>query len=150
MPGHDLTATTESRFRPTVGRSSFVLAVLALVLGVAAATLLSPAAAIARSSIHAKITGANHHPVVGKNWTYSVTVTNAKGKKLSGTETTHYLFDGSVVGTEKPQNVHFKNGRYHDTIQFPATAVGEPLAVEAVVKTKDGSGQAMWSITVKQ
>jgi hypothetical protein len=133
-----------------MGRSSFVLALLVLVPGLAAIAVFNPAPAIARSSIHVKITGENHHPVVGKNWTYSVTVTNAKGQKLAGTETTHYLYDGSVVGTEKPENVHFKNGRYRDTIQFPATAVGEPLAVEAVVKTKDGSGQAAWSITVKQ
>jgi hypothetical protein len=100
--------------------------------------------------IHATIVGENHAPTVNKNWTYSITVTDAKGQKLSGTETTHYTFNGSVVGTEKPENVPFKNGYYHDTIQFPAAAVGVALDVQAVVHTAIGSITLDWPVKVKK
>jgi len=123
-------------------------AVLVVALGLACAGILSPAAATAGGSIRVTIVGQNHHPRVGKKWTYTVNVTNARGQRLSGTETTHYLYNGSVVGTEKPVNVRFSNGSYHDTISFPAAAVGSPLTVQAVVKTSQGSGSAGWSIEV--
>jgi hypothetical protein len=91
----------------------------------------------------------NHHPTVGRPWTYTVTVTDARGRKLSGTETTHYTFAGAVVGTEKPENVRFTNGVYHDTIEFPAAAVGHPLELQAVVHTILGSITFVWPLTVK-
>lgn len=81
-------------------------------------------------------------------WSYTVTVTGPNGEKLSGTETTNYTYNGVVVGTEKPQNVKFTGGVYHDTIEFPPAAVGHPLAVQAVVKTSLGSATASWPITV--
>lgn len=141
---------TWSKQRSTVTRSSLVVAALVLAFSLIAFNGVGRASATARGSVRVTITGTNHDPIVGRNWTYSITVTNARGQKLSGTETTHYLFSGSVVGTEKPVNVHFTNGHYRDTIQFPATSVGEPLTVEAVVRTKDGSGHADWTIKVKQ
>ncbi|MGO9499713.1 MAG: hypothetical protein ACLQA5_23825 [Solirubrobacteraceae bacterium] len=95
------------------------------------------------------LVGENHDPIVNQKWTYTVTVTDAKGVKVSGTETTEYLFSGSVVGTEKPENVKFENGVYHDIIEFPATAVGYALVVQATVKTSIGTGKADWAITVK-
>jgi len=98
--------------------------------------------------IHATLVGENHAPTANTNWTYSITVTDARGQKLSGTETTQYLYNGVVVGTEKPVNVRFKNGYYHDTIEFPGAAVGHQLSVWVVVKTRDGSGSAAWWITV--
>jgi len=110
--------------------------------------LLIPTTASAKSSIRVSIKGQNHHPVVNRRWTYSVTVRSASGQKLSGTETTHYLYNGVVVGTEKPVNVRFKNGYYHDTIEFPGAAVGHQLSVWVVVNTRDGSGSAAWWITV--
>ena len=130
--------------------SHSLLAATALIAGLAGVAALSPALAGAKSPVHVTVTAQNHHPVVEKSWSYSVKVTAADGAKLSGTETTHYLYSGAVVGTEKPVNVRFKNGYYHDTIKFPASSVGEPLRLEAVVKTKDGSGSATWSITVKK
>ena len=132
-------------------RSSFAsLVALVLTAGLPASAVVIPASASAsaRRSIRVTIKGQNHHPVVNKKWRYSVTVRSASGQKLSGTETTHYLFNGVVVGTEKPVNVRFKNGYYADTIEFPPAAVGHPLSVWVVVSTKDGSGSAAWSITV--
>jgi len=100
--------------------------------------------------VHVTLVGPDHDPIVNQKWTYTVTITDAKGLKLSGTETTQYLFNGEVVGTEKPENVKFENGVYRDTIEFPATAVGYPLAVQATVKTSIGTGKADWTIKVKK
>lgn len=121
-----------------------------LIAGLGGAAVLDPGLAIAKSRIHVTMTGQNHHPTVSKNWTYTIKVTSATGTKLSGTVTTHYLFSGSVVGTQKPENVRFKDGHYRDTVQFPSDSLGQPLMVEAVVHTKDGSASATWSITVQQ
>jgi hypothetical protein len=114
------------------------------------ATTSTSTAPVYARKIHATFVGENHAPKVNKSWTYSITVTDANGMKLSGTETTEYLFNGSIVGTEKPENVLFKNGNYHDTIQFPAQSVGIPLVVQAVVHTSMGSASVDWSITVQK
>lgn len=79
-----------------------------------------------------------------------VTVTDAEGHRLSGTETTHYTFNGAVVGTEKPQNVRFTDGVYRDTIEFPAAAVGYPLDVQTVIDTSLGSATLEWPIKVQR
>jgi hypothetical protein len=100
--------------------------------------------------IHATLVGENHTPKVNQNWTYSITVTDATGQKLSGTETTQYVFNGSVVGTEKPENVPVKNGYYQDTIQFPADALGVPLTLQATVQTSIGSIDLSWAIKVQK
>jgi len=45
--------------------------------------------------------------------------------------------------------VNFTAGVYHDTIEFPAAAVGQPLAVQVVVHTSLGSVTLSWPIEVK-
>jgi hypothetical protein len=129
-------------------RSRSIVAALALLGALAVTATLLPTAAFAKSSIRVTIRAQNHHPIVKRKWTYSVTVTSARGQKMSGTETTHYLYGSTVVGTERPVNVRFKNGYYHDTLIFPAAAVGHPLRVWVVVRTRDGSGSAAWWIVV--
>lgn len=101
------------------------------------------------AQVHATIRGESHHPTVGVHWRYTVTVTDAAGHPLKGTETTHYTFSGAVVGTEKPENVSFADGVYHDTIEFPAAAVGYPLTVQAVVRTSRGTATADWPLVVR-
>lgn len=98
--------------------------------------------------VHATIHGESHTPTVGVPWHYTVTVTQARGKPVDGTETTHYTFGGAVVGTEKPENVAFTGGVYRDTIEFPARSVGYPLSLQAVVHTSQGSATATWPIVV--
>ena len=100
------------------------------------------------ASIHATLAGESHHPVAGRRWHYRVTVTDAAGKPLTGTETTHYTFGGAVVGTEHPENVNFSRGVYNDTIEFPPAAVGHPLELEVVVHTDAGSATVSWPIEV--
>ena len=100
--------------------------------------------------VHVTLVGESHSPIVNQPWKYTVYITDADGRKLGGTETTHYTFSGSVVGTENPQNVRFTDGVYHDTIEFPAQSVGYPLAVQVVVQTSIGRGTASWTIRVKK
>lgn len=100
--------------------------------------------------IVARLTGENHEPIVNQAWHYKVTVTDAHGHKLSGTETTQYTYNGVVVGVEKPENVRFTDGVYRDTIEFPAEAVGYPLDVQTVVNTSLGSITLDWPIKVRR
>jgi len=113
-------------------------------------SLLAGMGAAGAKMIHASIVGEDHEPVVGRAWHYRVTVSDAEGHPLSGTETTRYTFGGSVVGTEKPQNVAFRNGVYRDTIEFPPAAVGYPLDVQAVVHVSLGSVTLEWPVRVRQ
>ena len=165
-------AWRESRGRVT-GRVAGLVATGLLGLGLAAcgatsrstSTTPSPAATASTSTtgtptstttgpaavpIRVTLTGQDHAPVVNKPWTYRVTVTDAQGRPLSGTETTHYTFGGTVVGTEKPTNVRFSHGVYRDTIEFPARAVGYPLAVQTVVHTSLGAATRSWPIKVRK
>jgi hypothetical protein len=98
-------------------------------------------------AVHATIHGGTHEPTVNLPWHYTVTVTDAQGRPLSGAETTRYTFNGAVVGTEKPENVKF-HGVYRDTIEFPAASVGYPLTVQALVRTSRGTATAGWPVKV--
>jgi hypothetical protein len=102
------------------------------------------------AAVHATVVGESHEPTVNQPWRYTVAVTNAQGRRLSGTETTQYTFNGAVVGTEKPENVKFTGGVYRDTVEFPATSVGFPLTVQAVVHTSGGSATATWPVKVRR
>jgi len=42
------------------------------------------------------------------------------------------------------------NGGWHDTLEFPADAVGEPLIFRAIVHTRLGSITLDWPIKVRQ
>lgn len=112
-------------------------------------TTTTPTTTTPIQPIQAAIIGENHNPVVNQPWRYTVTVTDAQGHKLSGTETTQYTFNGAVVGQEKPPNVMF-TGVYRDTIEFPAAAVGYPLDVQAVVHTSLGSATVDWPVVVQR
>ncbi|HXA54899.1 MAG TPA: hypothetical protein VNV37_08505 [Solirubrobacteraceae bacterium] len=99
-------------------------------------------------TVHTAIVGENHDPTVNRPWSYTVTVTDASGNRLSGTETTQYTFHDLVVGTEHPENVRFTGGIYRDTVEFPAAAIGHPLAVQAVVHTRVGAATVDWPVEV--
>jgi|GEM_PF-2290244 hypothetical protein len=100
--------------------------------------------------VEVSIVGENHEPTVSRPWRYTITVTDAQGHRLSGTETTQYTYNGVVVGTEKPQNVTFANGVYHDTVEFPAVAVGYPLDIQAVIHTSLGTATVDWPVKVRR
>jgi uncharacterized repeat protein (TIGR01451 family) len=105
----------------------------------------------ASGPVHATLHGANHTPVAGKNWTYTVRVTNAAGKPLAGTVETDFVFAGlGVVGKETPAVHKLKNGMLTDTLQFPTDAVGHPITLVTVVHTGAGSVALGWPVNVSK
>lgn len=100
--------------------------------------------------VHATLKGQNHHPVVRKNWTYTVTATDAHGHPLSGTAETEFAFQGAVVGHETPPTHPLKQGHLKDMLQFPAQSVGYPVELRVVVHTKLGSVTLNWPVTVQK
>ena len=103
-----------------------------------------------RAAVHATLTGQNHDPVARKNWSYNVSVADSQGRPLSGTVETDFAFQGTVVGHETPRIHHLKHGGLHDTLQFPAMAVGYPIELQVVVRTPAGSVTLDWPVTVKK
>ena len=137
--------------------------VLASVLLVAAAcggtskssaTATTTAAPTAKAKLHVVLKGQDHHPVVGKTWSYSVRVTNAAGKPVACKIHLQMLLAGmSVVGEV---GVHVvRNGVWKETIvahgpdAFPPASVGQPLVLRATVTAKGYAGaKANWAIAV--
>ena len=100
--------------------------------------------------LRGRLRGKNHAPTVNRDWSYSVTVTDAHGRGLSGSVTIEFVYAGIVVGRDTPPTHPLTNGRWHDTLKFPAGAVGEPLTVRAVVHAGAGTITLSWPITVKR
>ena len=110
-----------------------------------------------RSSQKLKVVlkGQDHHPVVGKTWSYEVHVTNSAGKPVACKIHLQMLLAGlSVVGEV---GVHVvKNGVWKETIvakgpdAFPPASRGQPLVLQATVTAKGyATAKARWSIVVK-
>ena len=129
--------------------------VLISVLLVAAAG--AAAAGAAQPKLHVVLKGQDHHPVVGKTWSYSVTVTNAAGKPVaSKIHLQMFLAGGAFAVGEVGVHV-VKNGIWKETIvahgpnAFPLTAVGQPLVLRATVTAKGYAvTKAGWPIVVKK
>jgi hypothetical protein len=96
------------------------------------------------------VSGDNHAPKVNQHWRYWVKVTDASGRPLSGTVDIEFVFGGQVVGRDTPPTHPVTDGRWRDTIEFPATAVGIPLTFRAVVHTQLGSITLDWPVMVRQ
>jgi hypothetical protein len=121
----------------------------------AAAPSVNPATATtstaASGPVHATLHGADHAPVAGKNWSYTVHVTDAGGKALAGTVQTEFVVAGlGVVGKETPAVHKLKNGMLSDTLQFPTDAVGHPITLVAVVHTSAGAVALGWPVNVSK
>jgi hypothetical protein len=100
--------------------------------------------------VHGTLLGKGHAPRINEAWSYSVRVTDAGGHPLSGTVDIQFAFGGQVVGRDTPPTHPVANGRWHDTLKFPAAAVGMPLTFQAVVHTRLGSITLDWPVTVRQ
>ena len=131
----------------------------ALVLGLAllVAGGISASAGAAPPKLHVVIKGQSHHPVVGKTWSYSVTVTDAAGKPVASRIHLQMLLSPfmSVVGEVGVHNV--KNGVWKETIvahgpdAFPPASVGQTLVLQATVTAKGyAPAKARWAIVVKK
>ncbi|HVM56108.1 MAG TPA: hypothetical protein VMT74_01515 [Gaiellaceae bacterium] len=128
--------------------------VLVLGLALLVAGGISATAGAALPKLHVVIKGQSHHPVVGKTWSYSVTVTNAAGKPVACTIHLQMLLSGGGVVGEVGRHA-VKNGVWKETIvahgpdAFPPAAVGEPLVLQATVTAKGyAPAKAGWSIAV--
>ncbi len=107
-------------------------------------------ASVTAGPVRGTLTAPNHAPTVGKPWPYSVKVTDATGKPLSGTVDIEFVFGGQVVGRDTPPTHPVKNGSWGDKIKFPADAAGQPLTFRAVVHTSRGSITLDWPITAQK
>jgi len=116
----------------------------------AGAATTTPTSTVKAGPVHGTLSAENHKPVVGQQWRYTVTATDAAGRPLSGTVDVQFVFGGQVVGRDSPPTHPVKDGRWSDTLVFPARSVGQPLAVQAVVHTSKGSITMDWPITVQR
>jgi hypothetical protein len=118
-----------------------------------AANSQSPAegtASIRTGAVRGTLRGENHAPVVNRSWRYSVTVTDATGQPLNGTVDIEFAYGGQVVGHDTPPTHPIVDGRWHDSLTFPAESAGMPLSVQAVVHTHVGSITLDWPIEVRR
>jgi hypothetical protein len=113
-------------------------------------TASSSGASVTSGPVRATLRGENHNPTAKKNWTYTVTATDAHGHPLSGTVLTEFAFQGTVEGREAPPFHPLKNGRLKDVIQYPAESVGFPIVLQVVVHTHLGSVTLHWPVAVGQ
>lgn len=104
---------------------------------------------VSTGAVRATLHGANHAPVAGTDWVYSVHATDAAGQPLSGTVETEFTFGGQVVGHETPPTHPLKRGVLTDTLTWPKEAVGQPLNLQTVVHTGKGSVTLDWAATVR-
>ena len=98
--------------------------------GLALAGVAHAATVTGRSGgLTATMHAGTHHPKVGRAWPVQFTA-SVSGRGVRATVTYEYLYGGQVVAVRAH---HTFNGRFTDTIVFPATAVGYPLTFRAVI-----------------
>jgi len=100
--------------------------------------------------VHGVLRAQNHAPKVNRLWSYTVTATDAAGHPLSGTVDIEFVFGGQVVGRDTPPTHPVRHGRWHDSLTFPPSAVGQPLVFRAVVHTRLGSITLDWPISARR
>ncbi len=113
-----------------------------------AATSTGVGASVLTGPVRARLRGESLHPVQGHRWAYSVHVSDAAGRPLSGTVEIEFVFGDQVVGRDTPPSHPVTRGSWHDRIVFPPAAVGQPLTFRAVVHTARGSVTLDWPIRV--
>jgi hypothetical protein len=114
-----------------------------------AQTTTTASSSVTTGPVRGTLHGTGHTPTAGRPWAYSVHVTDASGKPLSGTVAIEFAFNGSVVGHDTPLTHPVTNGHWADKLTFPSTAIGYPLSFQAVVHTSAGSITLDWPVQVK-
>lgn len=104
-------------------------------------------------AIRVRLIAQSHHPQVGKRWHYEVRVTDAAGKPIPADVHLQILFGGVPVG--QIGRHHVKRGVWQETFgapgnpPFPASARGQPLVFEAVVKALGQTKKVDYPISVR-
>jgi hypothetical protein len=132
-----------THFKPRVRAA--VRAVARCTVVICCLAVLAPALASA-ASFSAVLHAPNHSPVENQKWWITVDVTHGS-TKLSGDVNYEFLFSGTVVSHQPGHK--FTKGLYKDDLIFPAEAVGKPLTLRIVVKTKYGTKYLNWNVTTK-
>lgn len=89
-----------------------------------------------------------HNPKANKKWPITVTARTWSRRALSGRISYEFLFGGQVVA--RRSNYAFRNGRFSDTIVWPARSVGTRLTFQVVVKTKLGTVRLPYAVVVRK
>src|SRR5437588_8759734 len=79
------------------------------------------------ASMHA----GTHRPKVGRNWPVRFIVTRG-GQFVQASVSYEFLLAGQVVARRSHYTFH---GRFHDIVNWPASAVGYPLTLRAVIES---------------
>jgi hypothetical protein len=123
-----------------------------ILLAVVVVLLVSAPAALA-APIRVTLTAQDHHPKVGKRWSYSVVVKDANGKPVAAKVHLQILFGGFPVGQIGVHRV--KTGVWRETLgtgknpPFPASARGQALVFQAVVTAAGQTVKKNWPIVVR-
>ncbi|MGZ6588156.1 MAG: hypothetical protein ACXVHX_28160 [Solirubrobacteraceae bacterium] len=118
------------------------------VVGVCALTALAaltPSGAAA-PGLQVTLRCPDHHPKVGRPWPIDITATR-RGRGVSGRVRYEYLYQGNVVAHRS--NYRFR-GHFHDTLDWPASAVGLRLTFRAVVSTRYGTRRPSCWVQVRR
>jgi hypothetical protein len=98
--------------------------------------------------LKATLLPSSHTPKVNKKWPIVVTAT-LNGKPAHATARYQFLFLGTVVSTQYPNNnKHFSfTGHFSDTLVFTPPAAGEPLTLRVVIAAAGHTVNLNWSVT---
>ncbi|MBV9004359.1 MAG: hypothetical protein JO181_06840 [Solirubrobacterales bacterium] len=73
---------------------------------------------------------------------------HSTGAPLSGSVEIEFTFGGRVLSRDSPPVHPVRIGVWRDYLQSPSAAVGQPLTVQAVVRTSAGSVTLHWPVMV--
>jgi hypothetical protein len=104
--------------------------------------VVSANAGAVRATLHA----AGHHPRVGRRWPVAFLV-SSNGTPARAEVEYEYLFGGAVVAHRS----HYRfTGSFHDTFQWPASAVGYPLTFRAVIRSAGATLNLDYPVQVRR
>jgi hypothetical protein len=104
-------------------------------------------ATAASGELVATLAAPNHTPKVGKTWRITVTAQDPGGRPVQAHVKYLFLFNGTVVARRSD---FVFTGVFHDTIGWPANAVGLPLTFRAVVSSEIGTKALDYPVEVSR
>jgi hypothetical protein len=95
----------------------------------------------------ATLSAPNHSPKVGSTWRITVTAHDRAGHPVKAHVQYLFLYNGAVVA--RRSNYAFE-GVFHDTINWPANAIGLPLTFRALVTSSVGTQALDYPVKVSR
>jgi hypothetical protein len=109
----------------------------------------------AHGNFYARLYAHGHTPKVG-NYPIRVVAKTSSGKPISGGYVFYQFLFGSTivscqtVGPQTKYKPHFTKGVFRDVLTWPKKAVGYPIKLRVVVKTKYGLKNLDYKIRVRK